>query len=89
MRSSSPARIPKLQLATEQPLTGECRNPPKKRYPMTKGKGEAAKSSRRGAITFKIKPHTRQRHREDTNKTCVHQDPGNPKETEPDLPLSV
>ena len=56
---------------------------------MTKGKGEAAKGSRRGAITFKIKPHTRQRHREDTNKTCVHQDPGNPKETEPDLPLSV
>ena len=29
------------QLATEQPLTGECWIMPKKRYPMSKGKEEA------------------------------------------------
>ena len=35
MRSSSPARTPKLQLAAEQPLTGECWIPPKKKIPHT------------------------------------------------------
>ena len=30
MHSSSPARAPKLQLAVEQPLTGECWNHQKK-----------------------------------------------------------
>ena len=40
MGSSSPVRTPKLKLAAEQPSTGECWNPPKKKYPMTKGKGE-------------------------------------------------
>ena len=30
MHSSSPARAPKLQLAVEQPLTGECWKPPKR-----------------------------------------------------------
>ena len=30
MHSSSPARAPKLQLAVEQPLTGECCKPPKR-----------------------------------------------------------
>ena len=39
MRSPSPARTP--QLAAEQPLTGGCWIPPKKRYPTSKGKGEA------------------------------------------------
>ena len=32
MRTSSPERTPKLQLAAEQPLTGESWIPPKKRY---------------------------------------------------------
>ena len=41
MGSSSPVRTPKSQLDAEQPLTGECGIPPKKRYPMSKGKGEA------------------------------------------------
>ena len=40
MPSSSPARIPKLQLIAEQLSTGECWIPPKK-DPTTKGKGEA------------------------------------------------
>ena len=42
MYSSSPARTPKLQLAAEQLLTGECwippAPPPKKRYSMSKSK---------------------------------------------------
>ena len=42
MHSSSPARAPKLQLAIEQPLTGGCWNPPKKRYPLSKDKEEAS-----------------------------------------------
>ena len=32
---------PKLQLAAEQPMTGKCWIQQKKRYPMSKGKGEA------------------------------------------------
>ena len=42
--SSSPARTPKSQLAAEQPLTGSCWDPPKKKkkYPTSKDKGEAA-----------------------------------------------
>ena len=41
LHSSPPARVPKLQLAVEQSLTGGCWNAPKKRYPMSKDK-EAA-----------------------------------------------
>ena len=39
-------------------------------------------------ITFRIKLLTCQRHLEGT-KPCVHQDPGTPQDTEPDLCLSV
>ena len=38
---SSPARTPKLQLAAEEPLTGERWISAKKRYPTSKGKAEA------------------------------------------------
>ena len=38
---SSPVRTPKLQLTAEQPLTGECWISHTKRYPTSKGKGEA------------------------------------------------
>ena len=41
MCSSTSVRTPKLQLTAEQPSTGEGWIPPKKRYPMSKGKGEA------------------------------------------------
>lgn len=42
MHLSSPVRIPKLQLAAEQPTTGKCLTPPKKKkgYPTFKGKEE-------------------------------------------------
>ena len=36
---------------------------------------------------FKIKPHTPQRHSEGSNETLCA--PGDPTETEPDLPLSI
>ena len=38
MRSSSPARTPKLQLAAEQPSTGKCWIPPKKDIPHPRAK---------------------------------------------------
>ena len=38
---SSPTRTPKLQLTAEQPSTGECWIPQKKRCPVSKDKGEA------------------------------------------------
>ena len=43
----------------------------------------------RGKIMFGIKPHTRQRRLEGSNKTCAHQDPETPTETEPDLCLTL
>ena len=78
--SSSPARTPKLQLSTEQPLTGECWIPPEKK------KSHVQQAGRRGETAFRIKPHTHQRCSKGSNKTmCI---PGDPKETEPDLSLS-
>ena len=86
VHSSSPERTPKLQLA-EQPLTGECWIPPQKDTPYPRAKEKPQQDGRRGGITFIIKPHTRHRHLEGSNKTLYA--PGNPTETEPDLPLSV
>ena len=37
VRSSSPVRTPKLQLAAEQPSRGECWVPPKKKIPHFQG----------------------------------------------------
>ena len=42
---------------------------------------------RRSEITFRIKPHIHQKHSEGSNKTLCT--PGDPTETETDLPLSV
>ena len=44
--SSSPVRTPKSQLATEQPSTGGCWNPPKKKkdFLISKNKGKATVS---------------------------------------------
>ena len=54
---------------------------------MSKGKGEAPEDSRRGELVFRIKPHSPQRHSEGSNETLCA--PGDPTETEPELPLSV
>ena len=60
MHSSPPARAPKLQLAIEQPSTGKHWNPPKKRYPTSKDKGEATKKQQEGHNHNTMKSHTRQ-----------------------------
>ena len=61
---SSPARTPKLQLAAEQPLTGECWIPPKEDATW-KCRGEAPARQQRRRLSFRISlrisPHTRQR----------------------------
>ena len=160
MRSSSPARTSKLQLAAEQPSTGECWIPPKKDTPHPRAKEKPQKDSccrlvtklcptlvtpwtvacqvplsmgfsrqeywnglpfpspgdlpnpgikprspalqadslpiepwrkhkdgRRSEITFRINPYTSQGGLAGLNKTLCA--PGNPTETEPDLPLSI
>ena len=47
-----------------------------KRYATSKGKGEAPARGRRGKTAFRIKPHTRQRCLEGSNKTLCS--PGDP-----------
>ena len=69
---------PKLQLAAEQPSTGECWIPPKKDTPHPTEKEKPQQDGRRGNFTFRIKPYTRQRHLEGSNKPCVHQDSKTP-----------
>ena len=61
MRSSSPSRTPKLQLAAEQPSIGECwispkkiPPPPKKETPHPKAK-KPQQDGRRGEIKFTIR----------------------------------
>jgi len=54
MGVSPPVRIPKLQLAAEQPPTGECWNPPRKDTPRRRAKEKPAQDGRKGAIRFKI-----------------------------------
>ena len=56
MRASLPARSPKLQLAAERPLRGECWNPPKKDTPHPKTKKKSQQDSRRGTIMIKLEP---------------------------------
>ena len=87
MRSSSPERSPKLQLAAEKALTRECWIPPKKDTPCPRAKEKPQQDGRRGEITFRIKPHSHQRCLEGSNKTMCT--PGNPTETEPELCLGV
>ena len=60
-----------------------------KRYAMSKGKEKPQQVGRWSKMAFKIKPHTRQRCSEGSNKSCVHQDPETPTETETELCLSV
>ena len=55
---SPAARTPKLQLAVEQPSTGECWNSPKKRYPTFKDKEGVEIRWEEGSDYDKIKSHT-------------------------------
>ena len=88
VNSSSPVRTPELQLAAEQPSTGESWIPPQKDTPHPRAKERPQKDGRRGKTMFRIKPLTLQRHSESSNQPCTHQDPETP-ETEPNLCLSV
>ena len=59
-----------------------------KKIPHIQGQKEKPQQDgRRGEITSRIKYHTHQRHSEGSNKVLCA--PGDPTETEPDLPLSV
>ena len=87
MNSSSPVRTPKLQLIVEQSSKGEDWIMPKKDTPHPRAKKKFLKDGRRGKITFRIKAYTHKRRSEGSNKTLCA--PGDPTETEPDLPLSV
>ena len=60
---------------------------PKKDTPRPRAKEKSQKDGRRGKITFRIKPYTHKRCSDGSNKTLCA--PGDPTETEPDLPLSV
>ena len=64
-------------------------DPTKKRYLTSKGKGEIQQNSRRGKIAFRNKPCIHQKCSEGSNKTLHIPGPRDPRETEPDLPLSV
>ena len=77
MHSSSPVRTPKLQLTAEQSLTEECWIQLKKDTPHPRAKEKPQQDSRKGKITFGLKPHNHQRHLEGSNKPA-HQDPETP-----------
>ena len=74
MRSSSPARTPKLQLMAEQPSIGECWIPPKKDTPHPRAKEKPQKDSRSGKIALRIKPYTCHDAWKAQTKPCVHQE---------------
>ena len=87
VRSSIPVRTPKLHLTVEQSLTGENVGSHQKKKPHVQGQRRSPSKTIGGAkIAFRIKPHTHQRHSEGLDKTLCT--PGDPTETEPDLPLS-
>ena len=60
---------------------------PKKDTLCPKAKEKPQPDGRREEVMFGIKPHTGQRGLEGSKKNCCV--PGDPTETEPDLPLSV
>ena len=64
-------------------------DPTKKNTQCPRAKEKPWQDGRRGKITFRIKPHTRQRLSEGSNKTLCAPGPRDPTETEPALPLSV
>lgn len=71
MRSSS-ARTPKLQLATEHPLTGEGRDPPKKDTPGARAMEKLQKAG--GGVQSRLKPNlipARDTWRTETKPVCT------------------
>ena len=68
----------KLQLAAEQPSTGECWIPPEKDTSHPKAKEKPQQDSRKGKIMFRIRLHTHQRCLEGSNKTLCALGPRDP-----------
>ena len=60
-----------------------------KRYPHPRAKEKSQKDSRRGKISFRIKPHTCQRCLEGSNQTLCVLGPRDPTEIEPGLCLTL
>ena len=81
MCSSSPVSTPKLQLAAEQPSTGECCIPPNKDTPHPGANERPQQESRRGEITLRIKLLTCQRCSGSSNKILCAPGPRDPSET--------
>ena len=77
MRSSSPVRTLKLQLAAEQ-VNWKMLEPTKKDTPCPRAKKKPQQDGRRGKMAFRIKLLTLQRCSEGSNKPCAHQDPETP-----------
>ena len=86
VRSSS-ARTPKLQLVAEQPLTGECWIPPKKKIPHIQQQRRSPSKTVGGAKSHIKSNPKHQRCSEGSNKILCS--PGDPTEMEPDMPLTV
>ena len=83
MRSTSPVRTPKLQLAPEQPSTGKCWIPPKKMPRIQEQRRSPRKMVGGEKSCLQSNPiPTRDTQRAQT-KPWAHQDT----ETEPDQPL--
>ena len=76
---SSSVRTPKLQLSAEQPSREECWIPPKIDTPHIRAKEQPQQDGRQVKLVFKIKPHTPQRHSEDSTKPYAHHEPEAPK----------
>ena len=88
VHSSSPARTPKLQLANEQLLTGECWTPPKKDMPY---RSERSPRKTVGGAKPHLVSHpmpTRDAQK-GSNETFCAPVPRDPTETEPGWPLGV
>ena len=77
---SSSTRTLKLQLTAEQPLTGECWIPPKKKKKNTqcpRAKEKPQEDGRRGKIMLESNPIPTRDARRAQTKPCMHQDPRN------------
>ena len=82
---------PKPQLVAEQSRTGECWIPPKTDTPRPRAKKRRSTKKMVGGTKSHLESNPiliRDPWRAQT-KPCVHQDPGTPQKTEPDMPLSV
>ena len=86
---SSLARTPKLQLAAEQLLTGECWISPKKMSHVQRQRKSPNKMAEGEKSHLESNPPAHQRCSEGSNKTVCTPEPRGPTETELDLPLSV